>query len=114
MPNNSIKDRHQMSLQYALNVLEQTQYRNCMDAIYLFGSYARGENKYNSDVDILIQYNDRFTVETGRSMRIAANPDDYRLPEVELKFVQGEEWKKKEDQFSRNLRKDAVKLWERK
>lgn len=47
-------------------------------------------------------------------MIIAAMPDHYNLPEVELKFVLGEKWKTQQDQFSRNLKRDGVLLWKKK
>jgi len=47
-------------------------------------------------------------------MRIHAMPEDWNLPDVELKFVYGDGWNAGKDQFSRNLIMEGVLLWEKK
>lgn len=106
--------RHEQSLNFALDILCSDVYEPYIDAVYLYGSCARGNQRFNSDIDLLLQCSEKFTPDIGRKMRIDAMPDDWNLPEVELKFVMGEGWKTENDQFSRNLRKDGILLWERK
>ena len=104
--------RHEKALQYALSVLTDERYSAYLDAIYLYGSCARGDQKYTSDVDLLLKL--RKTVPSGvlRSMRVEATPDDWELPEVELKFFWGERFDGSE-QFDRNIRKEGKLLWVR-
>ena len=106
-------DRHQQSIEYALEVLQREEYLPYIEAIYLFGSYARKTHTQESDVDILVQCNEQFTPRIGRQMRVAAMPSELAFPEVELKFVVGDDWTQKDDQFSRNLTKDGVLLWKK-
>lgn len=105
--------RHEKVCARALEILSGTPYREYMEAVYLYGSCARGTQRYDSDVDLLVQYNHRFTPQIGRSMRIAVTPEDMDQPEVELKFVNGDSWKRRQDPFSANLRKDGVLLWKK-
>lgn len=39
-----------------LKFVNNSEYKESISAIYLFGSYARGEEKKSSDLDLLIQY----------------------------------------------------------
>lgn len=107
-------ERHMQAINNALKVLCSEEYQLYVEAVYLYGSCARGNKRFDSDVDLLLQCNEKFTPDIGRSMRIQAMPEDWKLPDVELKFVYGEEWKTGKDQFSRNLIKEGVLLWEKK
>ncbi len=98
----------------ALEVLCSESYEPYIEAVYLYGSCGRGNPGFHSDVDLLVQCNEKFTADIGRSLRIHAMPEDWNLPDVELKFVYGEGWKAEKDQFSRNLVKEGVLLWEKK
>ena len=108
------KKRHEQSIELALNILCNQPFVQYIEAIYLYGSCARGEQRYDSDVDILVQCNENFTPQIGRAMRISAMPDNIEIPEVELKFVYGNSWRKKTDQYSINLQKEGRLLWQSK
>lgn len=105
--------RHLQAMEHALKILSEEPYRKYIDAIYLYGSCATGRQKYESDVDLLVQYNPSFDQQIGRNMRIAAMPEDAELPDVELKFVQQDYWKQASDPFSQNLKKEGILLWKR-
>lgn len=51
-------------------------------------------------------------VDVLRSMRVEAIPDDWELPEVELKYFWGERFNQSE-QFDRNLREEGKLPWVR-
>lgn len=108
------KDRHQKAITYALKVLKNDPYENCIEKIYMFGSCARKKQKYTSDVDLLVECNETLTPELARRMRIAAMPEALDLPEIDLKFVTKDNWKKQKNQFTRNLLKEGVLLWKKK
>ena len=57
----SIEDRHQQAVEYALRILKKEPYNAYIDKIYLFGSYARKQQKYSSDVDLLIQCSEKIS-----------------------------------------------------
>lgn len=105
--------RHLQAMKDAVKILSTEPYIHYIDAIYLYGSCATGKQKYNSDVDLLIQYNQEFIPSIGREMRIAVMPADISQPDVELKFVKQDQWKYGEDPFSKNLRKESILLWKK-
>lgn len=107
-------ERHNKSIEYAMNILLGETYQTQIKAIYVYGSCARGTAKFDNNVDLLIQCEKEIPTTVVRSMRIDAMPDDYNIPEVVLKFVYGDKWKSGEDTCSRNLCKDGVWLWENK
>ena len=48
-------ERHQEAIEYALNILSANPYKSYIDKIYMFGSCARKEQRYTSDVDLLVE-----------------------------------------------------------
>lgn len=105
--------RHLQAMNNALKILSSTPYSQHINAIYLYGSCATGKQKYDSDVDLLVEYNSSFNQMIGRQMRIAVIPDNINLPDVELKFVKKDLWKKNSDCFSKNLQKEGILLWKK-
>lgn len=105
--------RHLQVMNNALAILSNAPYSQYIDAIYLYGSCATGKQRYDSDVDLLVEYNSLFNQTIGRQMRIAVIPENINLPDVELKFVQKDNWKKKCDCFTQNLKKESILVWKR-
>lgn len=108
------KDRHQEAIDYALNILKRDPYNKYIEKIYVFGSCGRKQEKYTSDVDLLVECSENIPPQMARSMRIAVMPEQLDLPEIDLKFENGSKWQRQEDQFSKNLVKEGVLLWEKK
>lgn len=108
------KDRHQEAITYALNILNDNPYKSYIDKIYMFGSCARKNQKYTSDIDLLVECNENIPPELARKMRIAVMPEELDMPEIDLKFVINGNWKKQKNQFEKNLVKEGVLLWEKK
>lgn len=48
------QDRHKAALEYAATKIAQWEYASRINAVYLFGSFARDEHGYDSDVDIYV------------------------------------------------------------
>lgn len=105
-------NRHEKSLNYALEVLTSEPYLSYLDAIYLYGSCARGEQKYASDVDLLLKLRSDVPSSVLRAMRADATPEDWDLPEVELKYFSGSQFSHSY-QFDKNLREEGILLWTR-
>lgn len=103
--------RHAQSLQYALNVLRQPKYKSYIKAIYLYGSCARVQQKFHSDVDLFLFIEPEMPDHLIREMRLEVIPD-YSLPVVEIKFSKGREFSSSY-QFNRNIERDGKLLWER-
>lgn len=103
-------DRHVEALLYALDVLKREENKKYIQAIYLYGSCARCEQRYSSDVDILLIVKD---MPRKRCIQLKSEivPEDYTLPVVDLKIC--EEGIKFSKTFYDNFKKDGKLLWER-
>ncbi len=87
-----------------------------VESVYLYGSCARNEQTYGSDVDLLIELTPTFDKAEKKSVMISKlrgrlNNLGESMPEVEAKFVIGDKWKSDESLFYRNIRRDVRKLW---
>lgn len=82
-----------------------------LKGLYLYGSYARGEQQKDSDIDVLIvldKFQDRYAVEIDRTGHLIA--------ELSLKYEAGlsrvvateHDWKTSDWSFFENVREDAV------
>ncbi len=103
--------RHAQSLQYALNVLRQPKYKSYIRAIYLYGSCARAQQKFDSDVDLFLFLDQDTPDQLIREMRSEVIPH-YSLPEVEIKCSKGQQFSSSYH-FNRNIERDGKLLWKR-
>lgn len=101
--------RHEKALKFALQQLKGT-FNQYILGIYLYGSYARGEQKYNSDVDLFVYVRPDTPTTIMAKMKSSVISDDYTLPDVELK-ISKTDFNDFNDRFSINLRRDARLLW---
>lgn len=120
-----LKERQKLSLNYAIEqILNINKENPIIQSIWVFGSCARSEEKYNSDVDILCIVNKTGNEERRimRRMRSLSINPNINYPEVDLvfKYNNGNRnyipWldiENNNDAFSKQLRKDAVKIWEK-
>lgn len=104
-------DRHKKALDQAVQKL-RTQFSNYVTAIYCYGSYARGEQKFWSDVDVLVKVSDDISPRIMRQMRAEVIPEQYDLPEVDLKFSSGEEFSTSY-RFNENIKKEGKLIWKK-
>lgn len=105
--------RHLKAMQSALQFLTKEPYQKYIEEVYLYGSCAKGNQKYDSDVDLFVICNQQFTQEIGRKMRLAVMHEDEKAPEVELKFTQNPLWMQAQDPFTKNIRMDGILLWKK-
>ncbi|MGI8552067.1 MAG: nucleotidyltransferase domain-containing protein [Dehalococcoidia bacterium] len=85
-------------------------YHERLKGVYLYGSYARGEEDEESDVDVLVVLDrvDRYGSEIERT--------SYQVAELSLKygvsvsrvFVPETDWFQRETPFLANVREDAI------
>lgn len=108
--------RQQATMEYAISQIINSSISNYIVAVYLYGSCARNEEKFSSDVDLLLELRSDFpaTPKLRKDivrLRSDVMTDDIFDPEVDLKVVVGDEWKKNKMPFYKNIRKDGVLLW---
>lgn len=84
-------------------------------AVYLFGSYARGEATENSDVDILIDREGssiRGMFDMGGLYEDLRNSIGKEIDLVTLQTLEQKSTKDRTPQFVENLRKEMVRLYD--
>jgi uncharacterized protein len=88
----------------------QSVYGNQLKGIYLFGSYARGEADWESDLDILVVLDrfDRYAHEVKRTGVLAAELSLKYGVTVSLVFLREHEWLKGDTPFLSNVRDEAI------
>ncbi len=114
--NLALQRRTNMSLTYALSTLQNSEISPFIKHVYLYGSCARREQQYNSDVDILVELADDTDIEKYRSAVIGlkgkVSPLDLNLPIVDMHVVVGSEWKDNTLLYYKNVKRDGVDVWE--
>lgn len=108
--------RHQNALSHAINMVQQSVLSPYVKDLILYGSCARKEQKYSSDIDLFLVLDEKFledrTLRTPmRLLKSQVTTDDIEDPEVDLKIVVGDEWKTNHMQYYKNIRKEGVSVW---
>jgi predicted nucleotidyltransferase len=101
--------RHTDSLAYALDYLKGECPDDILD-VYLYGSVARGEQKYESDVDLAVFLKKDAAVNV-RKLRSELVSDDLDLPEVDAHFFRGKIEDQPESCYFYFVRKDGISVW---
>lgn len=108
--------RFEYSLNYALTKIKTSPIKPYINDIYLYGSYARKQHRYNSDVDLLVELNENININEFREeifkLKGIVSPPDMDYPEVDLKIVIGNEWKTNKMLYYQNVKKEGIKIWE--
>lgn len=111
-------ERHQQSLDFAVNQVKASPVFPFVQSIILFGSCARKENKWSSDVDIFLALSPEIKnhEELRRALRFlqgTISPTDMDLPEVDLKIAIGDGWKQDGSFFHQQIIKEGITIWDR-
>lgn len=111
-----IRERSQKSIDFALDKIKQSEIAPFVRKLYLYGSCARGEQEYNSDVDLLLELDSSFDEKRYREKIIilkgSVTPPDLNMPEVDLKIVIGDTWKNSPMLYYQNVKKEGINIWE--
>ena len=87
-------------------------YGERLDAVYLYGSYARGDNRDGSDLDVLVVLNDfqRRAAEVRRISNLIGDISlDFEITVSPL-FMRESEWKADKSPLLRNVKKEGVAI----
>lgn len=107
--------RSKESILHAKRIIINSPLCPYVSALYLFGSCARKEQRYNSDVDLLLELDPSFDEKQYhselRKVISLATPDDDTLPEVDLKIEIGDGWKNDGTIFHKQILKEGKNVW---
>lgn len=108
-------NRTNQSLNYALSVLKASVIAPFISHVYLYGSCARQMQRYESDVDILVEFSESIDQDKYHEdvihLRAAASPVDIDLPVVDIHFVVGNNWRNSNLLYYRNVKRDGIDVW---
>lgn len=111
------KQRHLQSMNFSINKIKSSPVFPFVQEIILFGSCARGENKWESDVDIfvvLLPEIEKYP-ELRKEIRLlqgTISPTENELPEVDMKITIGNQWKNDGSFFHEQILQEGVVLYE--
>lgn len=110
-------EKQQKALDYALNYIENSVLKPYIAAVYLFGSCARGEEHFDSDVDLLVEFTEDFEEHKKDFrkdillLRSNISSDELHDAETDLKIVIGKEWENSKMFFYKDIRKEGINVW---
>lgn len=113
---NVLSQRHSNAIQYAVKNIKDSELQPYITDLILYGSCARKEQKYSSDIDLLLVLSEDFQKRKElrlslRKLKSQVMTDDVEDPEVDLKIVVGHDWETNPMQYYKNIRKDGISLW---
>lgn len=103
------KKRSLISINYAIAQIKQSKIAPFVQDLYLYGSCARNEQDYDSDVDLLLELSDDIDLDKYRSdllilrSKIISTSDD--IPEADLRIEIGSTWKNSNLFFYKTLKR---------
>ena len=105
------------SIEYAVNIIKKSPVAPFVKALYLYGSCARGEQTYGSDVDFFLELKSDFDTQKYKDdvilLKGRVSPADMNMAEVDLKVVIGDEWRKNQMLYYQNILKEGVDIWQK-
>lgn len=113
----TLSERHRNALEHAVLSIKKSQLSNFVNDVILFGSCARGEQTYESDIDLLLILQEEFlTVKEKlripfRLIKCEVNGEELDDPDIDLKILIGDEWKTSQMTFYKNIRRDGISIW---
>lgn len=107
------ESRHKRALKYAMEKIIQSPLAPYVNELILYGSYARGTQTWESDVDLLL------TLEADApnlkkeiiKLKAEVTQDGVDDVQVDLKVLYGDAWKDSSMLYYQNIRKEGKKLW---
>jgi predicted nucleotidyltransferase len=106
--------KQQKAFLYAIEQIRNSGIFPLVNQIILYGSCARSEEKWNSDVDIMLELSNMDSVNTRDICQLKSNvmTDNLMDAEVDLKITTAG-WESRENSFFKNVKKEGIVVWSR-
>lgn len=111
----NIYTKSKASLKYAIKTIMESPLASYVERLILYGSCARNQQTYNSDVDLLLvlstkidnkKYHDELIM-----LKSSVIPCELDLPEVDLTIVIGNAWESNPMLYYQNIRREGIDVW---
>ena len=108
-----IESRHKQALRYAMEKISRSPLAPYVNELYLYGSYARGTQTWESDVDLLLTLDGNAPNLKKEIVKLKADvsQDGIDDVQVDLKVLYGDAWKTSQMLYYQNIRREGKKLW---
>ena len=108
-----IESRHKQALRYAMEKISRSPLAPYVNELYLYGSYARGTQTWESDVDLLLTLDGNAPNLKKEIIKLKAevSQDGIDDVQVDLKVLYGDAWKTSQMLYYQNIRREGKKLW---
>ena len=109
--------RSKKSMKYAVDIIKKSPIAPYVKALYLYGSCARNEQTYGSDVDLFLELQPDFDIKKYKDevilLKGEVSPVSMDMAEVDLKVVVGDSWKRNQMLYYQNILREGVDIWEK-
>ena len=110
--------RHDKDLHLAEQKILCSRLARYVKELYIYGSAARGAEKWNSDIDLLLVLDPekKGNREIKREiiyLKGSITEEDIDAPEIDLKVVFGDDWKKSSQTYYRNILQEGKQIWQK-
>lgn len=111
-------NRHEKALCLAKQKILCSKLSEYVKELYLYGSMARGSQKWNSDIDLFLvlepeKKDNREIKKEIIYLKGSITDDDLDSPEIDLKVVFGDSWKSSNQTYYRNILREGKLIWQK-
>lgn len=113
MMQKNIESHFKKALRYAMEKIRQSELAPYVNELYLYGSYARGTQNWDSDVDLLLSL-DEDAPNLKRAiikLKSEISQDGVDDVQVDLHVLYGDTWKTNKMLYYQNVQIEGRKLW---
>lgn len=109
--------RHEQAIAYALKQIKASPLAPFVQDVILFGSVARGEERFVSDVDLLLvlkdaAYETEDIARQCRMLKVLVSTDDIKDAETDLRIVRASYFHASQELIDYFIKKEGKSVWE--
>lgn len=106
-------NKHNEAINYALDKIKKSSLSEYIQEVILFGSVARNEERFDSDIDLLLVLDNdaKFHKREILNLKSDVTSDELEAADVDLKITYNKNWRESTETIFLCIRKDGIKLW---